>query len=118
MEMKMDEQSIRINPANIFGQVYKKNDKGVMYVKVYLPDLGLYINSITVRPSVNYAEKGVPWVQVPKFAVYTRWISPLEFTKVSPLWPLIHDEVLRAVDRYQHDGDDDIPEEFRIEIPP
>lgn len=71
-----------------------------MYCKVDFPDLGMYINSITVRPSQNY--DGL-WVQVPKFKIFTTWIAPLEFSKSSPLWDLMHDAVLRAVDAYAHE---------------
>lgn len=109
----MDGQ-IRINTSKIHGQVYKQNDKGVMYVKVHIPDLDLYINSITVRPSIKYADKGELWVQVPKFAIYGKWIAPLEFTNSSIFWQLIKDEVLRAVDVYRYESN--IPDDRLVDL--
>ncbi|HEX8182658.1 MAG TPA: hypothetical protein VF575_03590 [Candidatus Saccharimonadales bacterium] len=53
-----------------------------------------------MRRSSKYAEQGKPWVQMPKFPIYNRWIAPLEFPGTSLLKQLIEDEVLRAYDRY------------------
>jgi len=95
---------LEIDPTRITARVYKQSAKGVMYVKVDFPDLGMYINSFTVQQSQKY--EGL-WVQPPKSCVYGKWITILEFSKTSPLWDLIQDAVLRAVDAYSHEKLDD-----------
>ena len=112
----MDGQKLSINPANIHAQVYAQNAKGVMYVKVHFADLNLYINSFTVRPSPRYAEKGKLWVQPPKFAIYGKWVTVLEFVNGAALWSLIEEEIEREVDRYQRDNA--MPDDLSLEIPP
>src|SRR5437868_14466623 len=104
MEMKMDGQILRINTAEIHGTVYKHvPDKGWWWVKIHMPDLKLYVNSIRVSPSVKHADRQELWVQPPKMPVYTRWITIMEFENGAPLWDLMRDEALRAVDRYEHE---------------
>ena len=94
---------LKIDPTRISARVYKKSAKGVMYVKVDFPDLGVYINSFTVQPSQKY--EGL-WIQPPKSCVYGKWITIVEFSKISPLRELIDDAINRAVDDYQHEVSD------------
>ena len=99
----MDGQYLRINTAEIHGEVYKHvPEKSWWYVKIHFPDLKLYVNSIRVSPSVKYPDKEL-LVQPPKMPIYTRWITIMEFESGAPLWQLMHDEALRAVERFQHD---------------
>src|SRR5665213_1837832 len=102
LEMTMDGNRLNIDTSKIFADVYHQNDKGVYYAKVSFPDLGLYINSWTIRQSDKYPEKGL-WVQPPSFYMGKRWIKVLEFRNDSELFDLIREEILRAVDRWEHE---------------
>lgn len=104
---------MQLDVSEVYAEVYAKNDKGVMYVKVSFPSIGLYINSITVQQSPKYPGKGL-WVQMPRIYI-GKWKHVIEFRNDSPLKDLIHDAVLRAVDQYLHDDlvpvDDDVARE-------
>lgn len=111
MEMKMDGQTLRINASEIHGEVYKHvPEKNWYWVKIHFPELKLYVNSIRVSPSIKYPNKEM-WVQPPKMPIYGRWITVMEFENGAPLWQLIHDEALRAVDLFQREQltPDDLP---------
>jgi hypothetical protein len=103
MEMKMSDTRIYIETTDIAAKVYAQNDKGVYYAKVDMPSIGLFINSITVRPSPNYAEKGL-WVQWPAFFTGRgKWTKPVEWKGGSALKGILEDAVLRAVDAYNQE---------------
>jgi hypothetical protein len=91
---------IQIDESQIEAEVYHKTANGVYLAKVYLPGAGMYINSITVRPSPRYPEKGL-WLQMP----YAYWGKQpkrhVEFRSNSKLKTLIEDAVWRAVDSFQ-----------------
>jgi hypothetical protein len=65
------------------------------YVKIHLKGLGFYVNSISVKPSPRYPEKGL-WVQLPKYNVGGKWISPIEMNGNSHLWKRIEESCRAA----------------------
>jgi hypothetical protein len=85
-------------------EVYTNSkDTGIYYVKITFPNIGMYINSITVRPSPYHP--GEQWVQMPAKPVGpNRWIHVIEFKNGSQLQDLMRDAALRAVDAYNHDS--------------
>jgi hypothetical protein len=92
---------MQLDISDMEAEVYTKNDKGVYYVKVSFPSVGMYINSITVRPSSKYP--GGLWVQMPAIKL-GRWIHVIEFKNGSQLQDLIRDAALRAVDAHNRDS--------------
>lgn len=89
---------MQIDTTQITAEVYAENrDKKVLYVKVYIPSLLMYINSCTVRPSPKF---GNLWFQMPAFLVGSKWVNPIEFNGASEFQDLIKDEAMRAADRY------------------
>lgn len=91
---------MQIDETQITASIYHKTDKGILYAKVSLPNIGMHINSITVRRSISNPD-GELWVQPPAVPYRGRFITPLEFARNSPLWSLIEDAVLRAVEEYR-----------------
>lgn len=71
------------------------------YVKIHLKGLGFYINSISVKPSPRYPEKG-PWVQLPKYYVNGKWISPIEMNGNSHLWRRVEQACRAAAEIWQN----------------
>ena len=70
------------------------------YVKIHLKGLGFYINSISVKPSPRYPEKGL-WVQLPKYHVNGKWISPIEMNGNSHLWRRVEEACRKAAGVWQ-----------------
>lgn len=102
---------MKFDMSDMSANVYHQNDKGVYYVKVNFPKLGLYINSWTVRTSTRNPG-GELWVQPPAMFLGRRWIKVLEFRNDSQLLDLVKDEILRAVDQYEREKevpDDELP---------
>src|SRR3990167_5675771 len=97
MEITMS-TSGQLDISDLYAEVYAKNEKGVMYVKVHFPAAGMYWNSITVRQSAKYPDKGL-WVQMPAI-FFGKWKQVIEVRNDRPLRDLIPDAVLRAVDQY------------------
>jgi len=107
------------NPAYVYGtisgisigaSVYTyKEDKGIYFAKIHLPQLGLYINSFTARKSPKFPERGL-WVQQPKsvpgFKPY------VETSNSNPSWLEIQALVIAAVEKYRQRDVviDDIPD--------
>lgn len=92
---------MQIDTTTISAEVYAANiDKNILYIKVYIPSLRMYINSCTVKPSPKY---GGLWFQMPKFLIGKKWVSPIEFVGDSAFQDLIKDEAMRAVDLYVQD---------------
>jgi len=91
---------MQIDTTKITAEVYAENrDKKIMYVKVHIPSLQMYVNSCTVRPSTKY--DGL-WFQMPAFLA-GKWVKPIEFEGASEFFDLIKDEAMRAVDWYVYD---------------
>lgn len=97
----MSDTRIQIDTAEITAEIYHQNAKGVYYAKVSIPSIGIYINSITIRESPKYPEKGL-WLQWPVFFT-GGWIRPVEWSKASQLKILLEDAVWRALDDYNRD---------------
>lgn len=97
---------MQIDETQITASIYHKTAKGILYAKVSFPDIGLHVNSISVRQSVRNPN-GL-WVQPPAIPSRGKFIKPMEFERTSFLWSLIEDAVLRAVDEYGS-GDDEWP---------
>lgn len=89
---------MKLDISDLQATVYHKNDKGTYYVKITCSAIGMYINSITVRPSPKYP--GQLWVQMPAIYLGKRWIHVIEFRNDSQLQQLFQDAALRAVDAY------------------
>ena len=103
----------KLDISDMSAEVYTQNAKGVYYVKVGFPKIGLWINSWTVRRSDKYPEKGL-WVQPPSFFM-GRWIKVLEFRNDSELFDLISDEILRAVDIYNREKNVPVDSDISLE---
>ncbi len=87
-----------IDTTSITADVYAENlNKRVLYVKVAIPSLNMWIPHCTVRPSTKY--EGL-WFQMPKFWIGKDWAEPIEFRGDSPFRDLIQDAAMRAVDQY------------------
>ena len=91
---------MQIDESLISAKIYHRTAQGVLYAKVDFPDIGYYMNSITVRSSEK--NKNNLWVQAPAIPYRGKFIKPNEFESDSPLWSLIEDAVLRAVEEYNH----------------
>jgi hypothetical protein len=87
----------------IKAKVYTEKN-GVFYVKVELPDLGIFINSFKVQESPKRPQDGL-WVQEPKFCIKTKWVAPIEFDKSGQVWKTIENVCRKAVeDKVTPDG--------------
>lgn len=92
---------MQIDTTKITAEVYAENrDKHILYIKVTIPSLRIYINSCTVRPSPKFGDL---WFQMPAFLVGTKWVRPIETNGVSEFVELLKDEAMRAADRYIFD---------------
>ncbi len=93
---------LQIDESKIQAEVYAKSPtKDILYIKIAIPSLELYMNSFTVRPSPKF--DGL-WFQTPAFLMGKRWVKPLEFRNGSRLLDLMQDEAMRAADRYIQDN--------------
>lgn len=87
---------MQIDTTKITAEVYAENrDKKILYIKVHIPSLRMYINSCTVKPS----KYGGLWFQMPWFKV-GKGISPVEFSGDSEFLDLLKDEAMRAAEHY------------------
>lgn len=92
---------MQIDTTQITAEVYAENrDKHILYIKVTIPSLRIYINSCTVRPSPKFGDL---WFQMPAFLVGTKWVKPIETNGVSDFVELLKDEAMRAADHYIQD---------------
>ena len=89
---------MQIDTTEITAEVYATNKlKNILYVKIYIPSLRMYINSCTVRPSPKF---GGLWFQMPWFKIGGKDTYPVEFNGPSEFKSLMEDEAMRAADRY------------------
>ena len=84
--------------AHVYYHFINARQHDVYLVKVDFPDVGMFVNSITVQPSPKNPSK--IWVQQPRFFSKGFWIWPLQFRKAAPLWKLLEKLALEAVDKY------------------
>lgn len=92
---------MQLDMTDVTAQVYAFNSqKNIMYIKVHIPSLRMYINSCTVRPSPKYNNL---WFQMPSFLA-GKWVNPIEFSGDSFFLDLIRDEAMRAADSYIRDN--------------
>ncbi len=97
---------LSLDTTAIKAEVYAYNtNKQIHFVKVTIPDLNLYINSITVRPSKK--EVG-PWFQMPAIFAGGKMIRPIELPKSSILYSIIRDLTMRAVVEYSQAMPEDL----------
>lgn len=88
---------MQIDKTQLSAKVYAKNEeKNIFYIKVDIPSLGMYINSITARQSPKHDNL---WVQMPAFWA-GKWVKPIEFRGSSEFKDLMEDLALRAVEEY------------------
>ncbi len=107
MNNKLEPQTNSLNKylseLKVTSKVYAWTVNDISYVKVDFPELGMYINSITIRPNPRDLES--LWVQMPKFRTGgPKWIEPLEFRGDSFFREIIIRNALKAYFEY-HDGD-------------
>ena len=107
--MQIDESFIE---SEVYTTTKDRSGNDIYFVKVSFIDIGLYINSITVRKSPKHPDKGL-WVQPPKYP--PNWKQHLEFSGDSPFWKLIEEAALKAVDNYY--SDDWTPTEEELNNP-
>jgi hypothetical protein len=92
---------MQVDTTTITAEVYAENlNKSILYVKVAVPSLKMWIRHCTVRPSTKY--EGL-WFQMPKFWIGKGWAEPIEFRGESAFLDLIRDAAMRAVDQYIYD---------------
>lgn len=110
---------MELNDDTLTAEAYQKLENGVTFVKVKF--FGLYLNSINVRESPRFPERGL-WVQLPKFrrpgsSNWNNPIMPIERNPNGGLWRLIERKCQEAAANY--DPDDvvvrDIPDDYDIE---
>lgn len=91
-----------IDTTSITAEVYAENlNKRILFVKIAVPSLNMYIPHCTVRPSTKY--EGL-WFQMPKFNIGgNNWAEPIEFRGGGPFRDLLEDAAMRAVDQYIYD---------------
>lgn len=88
---------MQIDTTQITAEVYAENrDKKILYIKIHIPSLLMYINSCTVKPS----QYGGLWFQMPAFLVGSKWIKPVEFDGNPEFKELLQDEAMRAAEHY------------------
>jgi len=93
---------MQIDTTTITAEVYAENlSKSILYVKIGIPSLSMWIAHCTVRPSTKYDDL---WFQMPKFWIGKGWAEPVEFRGDSPLLDLIRDAAMRAVDLHIQDN--------------
>ena len=107
--MQVDESYIE---SEVYTTSKDKNGDDIYVVKVSFLDIGCYINSITVRKSLKYPNKGW-WVQPPKYP--PKWKQHIEFSGDSSFWKLIEEAALKAVDTYC--SDEWVPTEEELNNP-
>ena len=91
-----------IDTTSITAEVYAESlNKSILWVKVAVPSLNMWIPHCTVRPSTKY--EGL-WFQMPKFWIGKKWAEPIEFRGESAFLDLIRDAAMRAVDQYIYDN--------------
>lgn len=90
-----------IDTTSITVEVYAENlNKCILFVKIAVPSLNMWIPHCTVRPSTKY--EGL-WFQMPKFHIGNgNWAEPIELRGDSAFQDLIRDAAMRAVDEYIH----------------
>ena len=93
---------MHLDTTSITAEVYAENlNKRILYVKIAVPSLKMWIPHCTVRPSTKFDDL---WFQMPKFHIGNgNWAEPIEFRGESPFLDLIRDAAMRAVDNYIHD---------------
>lgn len=92
---------MQIDTTTIQAEVYAENlDKSILYVKVAVPSLKMWIAHCTVRPSTKFNDL---WFQMPKFWIGKSFAEPIEFRGESAFLDLIRDAAMRAVDQYIYD---------------
>lgn len=84
--------------ANVY---YGDIEQNRYFVKVSLLGTGVHINSISV--SVSQLTDGW-WVQPPKHRQGSRWTSTIDFDKSYPLWELVEQRAMAAVELYKNGG--------------
>lgn len=88
---------MQIDTTQITAEVYATNKlNNVLYIKISIPSLRMYINSCTVRPS----KYGGLWFQMPWFKIAGNDIHPVEFNGISDFKNLLEDEAMRAAEHY------------------
>jgi hypothetical protein len=90
--------------------IYADNGDDICYARVDLPELGMFVNSITIRPNPRNPDK--LWVQMPKFRIGpSRWIAPLEFKTGSVIREIVVKQALTAwYETYGPEGDESLRE--------
>lgn len=109
--MQIDESYIE---SEVYTTTKDKSGKDIFFVKISFLDVGFYINSITVKHSPKYPEKGL-WVQPPKYTYKGQWKQHLEFSGDSSFWKLIEEVTLKAIHDYC--SNDWVPTEEELNNP-
>jgi len=93
---------------------------GTYYVKISLPDLGIYVSGITVKKSVKYSGW---WVQMPYYKDYKTGVAKryIEFDQESPIRPRVEQLCIEAVeakiDNSTRDYKDTVPTDEDLDKP-
>lgn len=90
------------------GKVYRTNSKGTHLVKLSFKGSGLHVNRVRVVPSRD--DLGEWIVYPPAYKSGKDWKKDFEFNKSAPLWKVIEELAIKAVEAYE--GQDDIDEDY------
>lgn len=93
---------MNIEPSLIEAEVYFSDPlKDRYFIKISFLGTGMYINSFSVQPSKF--EDSPYWLQPPKHRQGMRWIPTVDFAKGYPLWQIIEEKAIKAVEQYKLD---------------
>lgn len=81
--------------AKVYFDFVNAKSLHVYLVKVSFPDIGVFINSITVQPNPKALDK--LWVQQPRYFYKGKWVWPVQMDKNKAVWPLVERLALKAV---------------------
>jgi len=87
----MDSINISVDVVGSLGNGYR--------LKVLIPEIGIYINGFTARPSSK--DEGTWWIQPPSIKTARgNWINVVEFDKNLELWQMIEFTAIESVDKH------------------
>jgi len=102
--MEFDSTKIDTIEASVY---YADVKKDRYFVKISFFGTGMYINSFKVQPSKYEGQKY--WVQQPTHQQGGGWTPTVDFEKEHPLWEVIEQKALDAVNAYKENGSDKKP---------
>lgn len=92
-----------IVPTAITAEVYFCDpEKDRFFVKINFHGVGMWINSFSVTPSKYEAMEW--WVQPPAHRQSKGWVPTVDFAKGYPIWKIIEEKSIQAVEKVKANG--------------